>query len=148
VIHLREHGICVNEESPFDRHRPAAQRIYSRDINDHVCVVAKALCLLGSWTVPSLIVRVVVGPVVTQAQTAERLPCERQAVGRIDVDDMLAGIIAGWVVVAVFQEEHLVTQCREAQDILQVMPGHASHGTADDVPQYHDPEFLGRALHC
>ena len=40
-----------------------------------------------------------------------------------------------------------MAQCGKAQDILQVMPSHASDGSTDDVPQHHDPEFLGRGLH-
>jgi hypothetical protein len=67
-------------------------------------------------------VRAVVAPAFAQAEALEGAGGEAKSVRGVNVNDAARGVVAGRVVVAVFDEVNVVAEGTKARDLLQVMP--------------------------
>ena len=80
-----------------------------------------------------------VRPALAQADPGERAPGKPKAVAWIGADREREGVVALRVVTAVFEEVDVVAQLRQAQGILEVVPGHPPEGIADDDAEHEYP---------
>jgi hypothetical protein len=67
---------------------------------------------------PSIPVSVVITPSIGQAEPVKRFTDKSQAISRVYIRDMPAGIIAGWKVITVLNEINIVSEFGQTQDIL------------------------------
>src|SRR5437867_4382545 len=122
---LRKRWICVDQHAGRYLLEPRTQGIDTRYIEQGIGIVAELIDTSRSRTMPLLLMRVVIGPVSAQSQFVERLLCERKTVRGIGADLMCRGIVAGRIVVAFFQEEHIMAKLLETKDVLQMVPRHS-----------------------
>src|SRR5258705_10092271 len=91
--------------------------------------------------------RVVVRPSRAQTQAPEHTLRKRQAVCGIRIGDISNRVVAGRIVVAVLEEEDVVTQSPETDDVLQVVPGDSPERSPHPIAQHDDTQSRCSVLH-
>src|SRR5262249_39470759 len=81
-----------------------------------------------------------VRPAIVEPEPSERVRGECEPVRRIRAHDAARRVVAGVVVVAVLDEQHVVSQLREAEHVVEVVPRQTSERAAHDVTENDDAE--------
>jgi len=137
---LREAGIGVDENTHRNVRHPWPKGIDARDVQHHIRRVAKLQRGCGCWSQPATSVGIVVRPSLSHVQALERASRKRQPIRRIVVGHVAERIVTGRIVVAVFEEEHIMAEPTEADDVLQIMPGNSAEWSSHQIAQDEDPQ--------
>src|SRR5262245_42302099 len=98
---------------------------------------------MAARTEPSVRVGVVIRPAVPKPDSAERPRRKVQSVTGISIGDATQGVItAPLVVVAISERIDIVPQRRQSHRVLQMMPGHTSHGETDNRVEDDNPQTV------
>src|SRR5690606_30676453 len=123
-----------------DRVEPGAQGIHPRDVDQNVGLATKLVYSSSPGAMPVITMSDIVGPDVGHDEPIEGRCGGVETVGRVGAHFARGGVVATGVVVAILQEPDFVPQPLESQDVLQMVPGHATDGATNEISQQHNPQ--------
>jgi hypothetical protein len=85
---------------------------------------------------------IVISPLVACTGSVESVLCESQAIVRIGINDITSRIIAGRVIIAIFEKVNLMSETSKPQNILEMMPSESPNRPPNNIAENNDAKAV------
>ena len=105
-------------------------------------------------SMPARAMGVIKGPALGETDAIENVRRELKSIGRVNVSVSLERIVAGRVIIAIFNKIDVVAQARQSHQKMQIAPNHNAQWTAHDITQDDNAQsfvhavFSKTSCHC